>query len=140
MRVYRVEHRHLRFGPWQHPAHHACDILGRWFPLPSMHYYGPNDKYYRNGCRTLAQLEQWFSNKARQQLHRCGYVVRVYDVPKIEMEDAYQVIFHRPKYKRSIATISLLDIMPKTKSLTPNEQYVLIERQYLKKRKQEGIK
>lgn len=117
MRVYRVEHKRRAHGPWCDPNKDSgqgpattMQGLGRFFPLPCMHCWTDKRGNYRNGVRTLHQLTMWFSEPVRRELHKLGYVVRVFETDNIFDQDEHQLMFWRPKYTHSVATHSLLDI------------------------------
>jgi hypothetical protein len=117
MRVYRVEHKRRAHGPWCNP--HKDDgggpaiemsSLGRYFRLPPMHADGENQRVYRTGVRRLQQLTRWFNSDARRELHRHGFVVKVFETQRVLIEDDHQLMFWRPKGTRCVASHSLLDI------------------------------
>lgn len=116
MRVYRVEHKRGGHGPWNNPRRDnegpasTLSSIGRFFPLPSMHCWTDNKGKYRNGVRNLYQLTKWFSKQACEDLHRHGFVVKVFETNRLYNEDDYQLMFWRPKGTRSVAIHSLLDI------------------------------
>lgn len=119
MRIYRIEHKRTRLGPWRYATE-----KGGWFDcqgsdLPCMHglhahEYGKakgiDKKYLRLGTRTLSQLFQWFSEADLTKLAVKDFVLRVYNVPETILEDDYQVLVHIPARKRPIITHSLLDV------------------------------
>lgn len=119
MRIYRVEHKSSTIGPFNHSNTYET-LFGyghpaRSLPVLKASHAGKYDwdlaRYYRTGCRTLAQLIRWFPEDTRKALHGRGFILRVYDVKKILAQDDSQVVAHLPKGKRPVARLSLLDVV-----------------------------
>lgn len=109
MRVYRVEHKKSRVGPWHHNNHVANNVMPRYNGLPAMCTYG-DDTTIKSVTRSITQLIQWFNDAIRAALDELGFVLRVYEVPELLREDQYQGLAQIKKYQRPVATLSLLDV------------------------------
>lgn len=103
-RVYRVQAEDGR-GPWRPgfshvwvdedaPSGHLTETVMDLIPvevlrnLPTTHAYGC-------GCRTLAQLRDWFTPVERQRLSRLGFHPVVMRVDAVLAESDRQVFFAR---------------------------------------------
>lgn len=121
MRIYRVEHKDTRRGPFisQEVFKSVFERAGIC-KLPVLHtsYYDitsglPGQKHdYRLAVRNLHQLGQWFGNPdVKAKLSEYGFIVSVYAVRKVLMKDSYQVIVHLPAHKLPVARFHLTDII-----------------------------
>lgn len=115
MRVYRLEHRETRKGPWRHGPYSLLrdaalewyehtnrhtdvhDTQGRRFPLPRQdgicREWASRDDVVC-GCASEEQLAEWFPPGVQRALGGVGFVLAVYDATMLQVGER-QVAFSR---------------------------------------------